>query len=221
MSNVSNAKDNFYFLLSHLLFDKTLKIQESYHTEVLPRNHLHASSPKIQVFGSWMQMKWVTPLLSSWRSSCTFWEKKSHCENWYRNREGEREARQWGAQTMLGSFVWLCYSFQHVRLPVGYRTGWRSPATLTNSTEVLIYFFHPPRRTLCNGTQILRDNCKQTELTAFSYMSAKLYFSVSLCASINGVICSEHTENLLSLKSSWVFSKQITKNVMKCVFLTN
>lgn len=116
MSSVSNAKDNFYFLLSHLLFDKTLKIQESYHTEVLPRNHLHASSPKIQVFGSWMQMKWVTPLPSSWRSSCTFWEKKSHCENWYRNREGEREwgrkegekeGRQWGAQTMLGSFVWL------------------------------------------------------------------------------------------------------------------
>lgn len=52
-------------------------------------------------------------------------------------------------------------------------------------------------------------------------MSLKLYFSLSLYASVNSVICSEHTENLLNLKSSWIFSKQITKNVMKCVFLTN
>lgn len=51
-------------------------------------------------------------------------------------------------------------------------------------------------------------------------MSATIFFIISICK-YNSVFCSEHNENLSNLKSSWTFSKQITNNVMKCVFLTN
>lgn len=140
-----------------------------------------------------------------------------------REEEGEKEGRQRGAQTMLFAlfFGWATASSMS-QTACGLKKWVMVSSNAYQLNTSLIYFFHPLSRTLYNGRQIVKDNCKHDfELNTFLYMSLKRYFSFSLHASINSVICSEHIENLLNLKSSWIFSKQITKNVIKCVFLTN
>lgn len=89
-------------------------------------------------------------------------------------------------------------------LPTQQKSNLFFPSSLQNFTE-----WYPDSREL------------QTLNQTLSFICLQLYFSLCLYASINSTIISEHNENLSNLKSSWTFSKQITKNVMKCIFLTN
>lgn len=231
MSRVSQHKIQHWlflvlFRISPKIYIYIFKRQETYHSEVLSFAYKltkNTSFWKLNI----NEVSYTKQ--SSRRSSWTFCGKKKYVcmnnyTNSYRSRGGRKERRKGrGCTNSFHLFGWVTAPSMSCRLEAEEKAEglhWSSP------TQQKSWFIIPilSAELYITAPRHYGPTVNDLELNALLYNSPKLYFSLSLYPGIRSNMLWTHWESVqlkIQLGFFFFFPKQITKNVMKCVFLAN